>query len=124
MQNSVDDFSPIWVPKKGATVKITKDSYYNYQRIIEAYEHNNVTRDKKGGVFIDGKQITEYTFKQNYYWMMGDNRHRSYDSRYWGYVPEDHIVGKPVLIWFSWDKTKPFGERIRDIRWERMFNFI
>lgn len=56
--------------------------------------------------------------------MMGDNRHRSYDSRYWGYVPEDHIVGKPVLIWFSWDKTKPFGERIRDIRWERMFNFI
>ncbi len=124
MPNSVDDFSPIWVPKKGATVAITPDSYYNYQRIIEAYEHNDVTRDKKGNVYIDGKIITEYTFKQNYYWMMGDNRHRSYDSRYWGYVPEDHIVGKPVLIWFSWDKTKPLGERIRDIRWERMMRFI
>ncbi len=124
LSSSVDDFSTIWIPKKGTTVKITPENYYNYQRIIEAYEKNNVTRDKKGNVYIDQKIITEYTFKQNYYWMMGDNRHRSYDSRYWGYVPEDHIVGKPVLIWFSWDKTKPIGERIRSIRWKRMFNFM
>lgn len=122
--NSIDDFSPIYVPKKGATVAITKESYYHYSRIIEAYEHNTVTFDKAGNPFIDGKQLTEYTFQQNYYWMMGDNRHRSYDSRYWGYVPEDHIVGKPVLIWFSWDTTKPLLQRIAGIRWNRMMHTI
>lgn len=124
MPNSIDDFSPIWIPKKGATVAITPESYYDYKRIIEVYEHNTVTFDKKGQPYIDGKLLTSYTFKQNYYWMMGDNRHRSYDSRYWGYVPEDHIVGKPVLVWFSWDKTKPLGERIKDIRWSRMMRFM
>lgn len=124
LQNSVDDFSKIYIPKKGVTLNITKDNYYNYQRIIEVYEHNNITKDKQGRPYIDGELLTKYTFKQNYYWMMGDNRHRSYDSRYWGYVPEDHIVGKPVLIWFSWDKNKPLGKRIADIRWSRMFNFI
>lgn len=124
MPSSIDDFSPIWIPKKGATVAITPESYFHYRRIIEVYEHNTVTHDKQGRPYIDGKLLTEYTFKQNYYWMMGDNRHRSYDSRYWGYVPEDHIVGKPVLVWFSWDKTKPLGERIRDIRWERMMRFM
>jgi signal peptidase I len=122
--NSVDDFSAIYIPKRGATVAITPDNYLLYQRIIEAYEYNTVTRDKKGNVYIDGKQITEYTFKQNYYWMMGDNRHRSYDSRYWGFVPEDHIVGKPVLVWFSWDVNKPFAQRLGTIRLERMFTFI
>ncbi len=122
--NSIDDFSPIYIPKKGATVAITKESYYHYKRIIEAYEHNDVTFDKAGNPFIDGKPLTQYTFKQNYYWMMGDNRHRSYDSRYWGYVPEDHIVGKPVLIWFSWDTTKPFFERLGSIRWKRMMHLI
>jgi len=124
MPNSVDDFSAIWIPKKGATVKITPESYYHYRRIIEVYEENTVSYDKQGRPYIDGKLLTEYTFKQNYYWMMGDNRHRSYDSRYWGYVPEDHIVGKPVLIWFSWDKTKPLGQRIADIRWDRMFRLM
>ena len=73
---------------------------------------------------MDGKPLTQYTFKQNYYWMMGDNRHRSYDSRYWGYVPEDHIVGKPVLVWFSWNKNLPLLKRIGSIRLDRMFNFI
>ncbi len=124
MKNSKDDFGPIWVPKKGATVPITNQNYYNYQRIIEAYEKNTVTKDKKGNLLINGSPLTEYTFKQNYYWMMGDNRHRSYDSRYWGFVPEDHIVGKPVLIWFSWDKNKPFFQRFGTIRWSRMFRLI
>lgn len=124
MPNSVDDFSAIWIPKKGVTVEITPESYYAYKRIIEVYEHNNVSRDKKGFVYIDGKKITSYTFKQNYYWMMGDNRHRSYDSRYWGYVPEDHIVGKPLLVWFSWDKNLPLLKRIGSIRTDRMFKFI
>ena len=122
--NSIDDFGPIWIPKKGATVQITKENYCYFQRIIEAYEKNSVTRDKTGNLYIDGKPLTEYTFKQNYYWMMGDNRHRSYDSRYWGFVPEDHIVGKPVLIWFSWDKNKPFFQRFGSIRWSRMFRFL
>ncbi len=122
--NSIDDFGPIWIPKKGATVQITKENYCYFQRIIEAYEKNTVTKDKKGNLYIDGKPLTEYTFKQNYYWMMGDNRHRSYDSRYWGFVPEDHIVGKPVLIWFSWDKNKPFLQRFGSIRWSRMFRFL
>lgn len=124
MPNSVDDFSSIWIPEKGATINISAENYYIYQRVIEAYEGNVVTKDKQGRPYIDGKLISTYTFKQNYYWMMGDNRHRSYDSRYWGFVPEDHIVGKPVLIWFSWDKNKKLGERIADIRWSRMFNFI
>ncbi len=122
--NSIDDFSPIYIPKKGATVEITRESYYHYRRIIEAYEHNEVTFDKQGRPYIDGKLLTQYTFKQNYYWLMGDNRHRSYDSRYWGYVPEDHIVGKPVLIWFSWDTTKPLGQRIGSIRWSRMMHTL
>ena len=124
MPNSVDDFSQIWIPKKGATIAITPQNYYNYQRIIEVYEHNTVTKDNRGNIFMDGKPLTQYTFKQNYYWMMGDNRHRSYDSRYWGYVPEDHIVGKPVLVWFSWNKNLPLLKRIGSIRLDRMFNFI
>lgn len=122
--NSIDDFGPIWIPKKGATVQITKENYCYFQRIIEAYEKNDVTRDKKGNLYMNGNPLTEYTFKQNYYWMMGDNRHRSYDSRYWGFVPEDHIVGKPVLIWFSWDKNKPLFQRLGSIRWNRMFRFL
>ncbi len=124
VKNSKDDFGPIWVPKKGVTVPITNQNYYNYQRIIEAYEKNTVTKDNKGNLLLDGSPLKSYTFKQNYYWMMGDNRHRSYDSRYWGFVPEDHIVGKPVLVWFSWDKNKPFFQRFGTIRWSRMFRLI
>ena len=94
-----DFFGPLWIPAKGATVKITVDNLPLYERIITAYEHSDLQQALKDG---------EYTFKQDYYFMMGDNRHNSLDSRYWGFVPEDHIVGRPALIWLSTDKGKSF----------------
>lgn len=120
MHNTVDNFGPIWIPKKGVTISITPQNFPIYKRIIEVYEHNTVTRDAKGNLLCNGQPLTQYTFRQNYYWMMGDNRHNSADSRYWGYVPEDHIVGKPVLIWFSWNPDLPIFQRIGHIRWNRM----
>jgi signal peptidase I len=97
---TVDDYGPIYVPKAGATVALTPQSLPFYERIIRIYEHNDL-QVRGGKYFINGQEATTYTFQQNYYWMMGDNRHASEDSRIWGYVPEDHIVGKPVLVWFS-----------------------
>lgn len=113
---TVDDFGPIWIPKKGATVALTPESLPYYHRIITIYEGNTLeVRD--GKYYINGVASSTYTFKQDYFWMMGDNRHNSEDSRFWGYVPEDHIVGKPLFIWFS---TK--GGSIRNgINWSRIF---
>jgi signal peptidase I len=111
---SEDDYGPIWIPKKGATIQLTPDNVIRYRRCIAVYENNKFeTRD--GKYFINDKEATAYTFKMNYYWMMGDNRHNSLDSRFWGFVPEDHIVGKASLIWFSWDKGP---------RWSRLFKRI
>jgi signal peptidase I len=91
-----------------------------YKKIISEYEHNDL---KVNGtqILINGKPATSYTFKQNYYWMMGDNRHNSEDSRYWGYVPEDHIVGKPVFIWMSWDSN---AKGLNKVRWDRLFTTV
>ena len=111
---SVDNFGPIWIPKKGATITLTPENYYVYQRPIRAYEHNQLEM-RDGKIFINGKEQNQYTFKMDYYWMMGDNRHQSQDSRFWGFVPEDHIVGSAWMIWMSWD---------RGVRWSRMFNII
>ncbi|MEZ5039723.1 MAG: S26 family signal peptidase [Saprospiraceae bacterium] len=97
---TVDDFGPIWIPKKGATVTISLNNIALYRRIIDIYEDHDL-QEKADGVYIDGQLATSYTFQQNYYWMMGDNRHNSEDSRVWGFVPEDHIVGKPLIVWFS-----------------------
>jgi signal peptidase I len=109
-----DSFGPIWVPAKGATIQLTPDNYIRYQRCIKAYEGN--TFEMKGDKFyLNGKEATSYTFKMNYFWLMGDNRHNSLDSRYWGFVPEDHVVGKASLIWFSWEKGP---------RWNRLFKSI
>ena len=114
---TVDDFGPIWIPKKGATTKLTAENIAFYERIISVYEKN--TFSKKGGTFIiNGQETDSYTFKQDYYWGMGDNRHNSEDSRYWGYVPHDHIVGKPLFIWFS---TKD-GNFTNGINWSRIFS--
>ena len=107
-----DFFGPLWIPAKGATVKITVDNLPLYERIITAYEHSDLQQALKDG---------EYTFKQDYYFMMGDNRHNSLDSRYWGFVPEDHIVGRPALIWLSTDKGKSFPN---NIRWRRFLKFV
>ena len=114
---NVNNFGPVWIPKKGATIKLTADKIAPYKRVISIYENNDL-KIENGKIFINGKETNEYTFKQNYYWMMGDNRHNSEDSRVWGYVPEDHIVGKPLFIWFS---TK-YGSIGNGIRWERIFS--
>jgi signal peptidase I len=118
---NVDNFGPILIPKKGATVQLNDSTYPQYARIIEVYENNKVER-KDGKFYINGTETTTYTFNMDYYWMMGDNRHDSQDSRYWGFVPEDHIVGKAWFIWMSWDKD---GENIfKKIRWSRIFSSI
>ncbi|MBI4947704.1 MAG: signal peptidase I [Bacteroidetes bacterium] len=115
-----DNYGPIIIPKKGMTVKLTIDSLPLYERVISLYEHNKL-EVKDGKIFINGQQTDSYNFKMDYYWMMGDNRHNSLDSRYWGYVPDDHIVGKGVFIWMSLD---PFTTGTKKFRWDRAFTFI
>ncbi|MFA6085383.1 signal peptidase I [Mucilaginibacter sp.] len=117
---NVDNYGPIIVPKKGWTIKLDSLTMPLYGRAIEIYENNKVQIVGKE-VMINGKKADSYTFKMNYYWMMGDNRHDSADSRYWGFVPEDHIVGKALFIWMSWDDNAPFFSKIR---WSRLFRGI
>ena len=115
-----DNYGPLWIPQKGVTVELTEKNLPLYERIITAYEGNTLeVRD--GSIFINGEQAQSYTFGQDYYFMMGDNRHNSLDSRYWGFVPEDHIVGKPALIWLSIDGNKKFPQ---NIRWRRFFKIL
>ncbi len=115
-----DNYGPVWIPKKGATLKLTMDNIAIYERPIKVYEGNDL-KVSGGKIYINGKQTSEYTFKMDYYWMMGDNRHNSLDSRYWGFVPEDHIVGKPIFIWWSHD---PDHMGFSGIRWNRLFRFV
>lgn len=115
-----DDYGPVWIPKKGATVKLNMKNIAVYERPIRAYEHNDL-KVKNGQIYINGRLAHSYTFKMDYYWMMGDNRHNSADSRYWGFVPEDHIVGKPIFIWWSHNPDHP---GFSGIRWSRLFNFV
>jgi len=118
---SIDNFGPIYIPEAGKTVKLNSKSLPFYKRIIDEYENNDLTINGDD-IFINGELATNYTFKQDYYWMMGDNRHNSEDARYWGYVPYDHVVGKPVFIWFSWDTN---GQGITNkIRWDRVFTTV
>ena len=115
-----DNFGPLWIPEKGVTVTLTLDNLPLYERIITAYEGNSLeVRD--GKIYVNGEEAQSYTFSQDYYFMMGDNRHNSLDSRYWGFVPEDHIVGKPALIWLSIDGNRKFP---KNIRWRRFFKFV
>jgi signal peptidase I len=115
-----DHYGPIWIPKKGAKVTLSMKNIELYQRIIVAYEGNTL-EIKDGGFKINGVPTNEYTFKLDYYWMMGDNRHNSEDSRFWGFVPEDHIVGKAWIIWLSLDSAKSFIDKVR---WNRIFSII
>ncbi len=117
---SVDNYGPIWIPKKGVTVPLTIDNLPFFDRIIEAYEGNTLSV-KDGAIFINGQVATQYTFKMDYYFMMGDNRHRSADSRFWGYVPDDHIIGKPKFIWLSTNQNQSFP---KSIRWNRFFKIV
>ncbi|MCC6460220.1 MAG: S26 family signal peptidase [Saprospiraceae bacterium] len=113
---TVDNFGPIFIPKKGSTITLTPASLPFYERIIRVYDHNDMVV-RNGKYYINGEETSTYTFKQDYFWMMGDNRHNSEDSRIWGFVPEDHVVGKPLFIWFS---TKN-GNAAEGINWNRIF---
>ena len=115
-----DEFGPIYIPEAGKTVDLNLEVLPLYKRIITAYEGNTV--DVKGNqILINGEVANTYTFKQDYYWMMGDNRHNSQDARMWGYVPFDHVVGKPVFVWMSWDSN---GKGLNKIRWNRLFTTV
>lgn len=111
---SVDEYGPVWIPRKGAKVILSDSTFPIYQRAIRVYEKNSLEK-KEGKYFINGKEATDYTFKMNYYWMMGDNRQGSQDSRFWGFVPEDRIVGEASVIWFSWQNGP---------RWNRLFKAV
>ena len=115
-----DNYGPIWIPAKGKSINLTLDNIAVYERPIRVYEDNDL-KITDGKIFINGKEAKSYTFKMDYYWMMGDNRHNSADSRYWGFVPEDHIVGKPIFIWWSSD---PDRNGFSGIRWNRLFRFV
>ena len=116
-----DNYGPIWIPKRGATIELTPENLALYRRCIKNYE-NNELEEKDGVVYINGEKASTYTFKYDYYWMMGDNRHNSADSRSWGFVPEDHIVGKPIMIWLSLDKDRSLFDG--GIRWNRLFRWV
>jgi len=118
-----DFFGPLYIPKKGATVSITAETLPLYKRVIEVYEGSELGIDNKitqsgTEVLLNGKVITDYTFKMDYYWMMGDNRNNSEDARTWGFVPFNHVVGKPVFVWMSWDGIN------KKVRWERLFTTV
>jgi signal peptidase I len=118
---TVDNYGPVWIPKRGESIALTLDNIAVYERPIVAYEGNTL-EVKDGKIFINGKESNSYTFKMDYYWMMGDNRHNSADSRCWGFVPEDHIVGKPLFIWLSLDKDRGLFDG--KIRWKRLFRNV
>ena len=116
-----DFYGPLVIPKEGMKISLNDSSLAMYGQTIVLYDHNDNAKIESGKLLIDGKEVTEYTFKQDYYFMMGDNRHNSLDSRYWGFVPADHIVGKAFFIWLSIDKNASFANKIR---WSRFFNLI
>ena len=121
---SQDNFGPIYIPEAGKTVELTAKTIPFYEQIIKNYENNNLEIIGEN-IFINGQKTTSYTFKQDYYWMMGDNRHNSLDARYWGFTPFNHVLGKPVLVWFSWDADAPsFFAKLKTIRWDRMFTTV
>lgn len=111
---ALDNYGPLWIPARGATLTLTPENYPIYERAIRVYEGNQFER-RDGKFWLNGAPVTQYTFKMNYYWMMGDNRHESQDSRFWGFVPEDHVVGEAWLIWMSWN---------HGVRWKRLFKKI
>ncbi|MEO5675287.1 MAG: signal peptidase I [Chitinophagales bacterium] len=118
---NIDNYGPIVLPEKGASIILSKENLALYHRVITQYEGHTLDITPEGKIMLDGKEDTHYTFKMNYYWMMGDNRHNSLDSRYWGFVPEDHVVGKAWFIWMSWSKG---GSVTSKIRWNRLFHSI
>ena len=118
---TANEYGPVWIPKRGDTIELTMENVALYRRCIEVYEGNKFEL-KNNVVYINGKPSKKYTFKLDYYWMMGDNRDNSADSRFWGFVPEDHIVGKPIFIWLSLDPDRGWFDG--KIRWNRLFRLV
>ncbi|MBP3774869.1 MAG: S26 family signal peptidase [Bacteroidaceae bacterium] len=118
---TANDYGPVWIPKKGASLRLTLDNLPIYERAIRVYEGNDL-QVQDSTILINGRPADSYTFRMDYYWMMGDNRDNSADSRFWGFVPEDHIVGKPILIWLSLDKDYTWFNG--KVRWERLFRLV
>jgi signal peptidase I len=118
---TANNFGPVWIPKEGATIPINRETLALYGTTIALYDHNEDVKVEGDKLTINGQEVKEYTFRQNYYFMMGDNRHNSLDSRYWGFVPEDHIVGKAFFIWLSLDQN---AGALNKIRWSRFFKLI
>ncbi|MBQ4276991.1 MAG: signal peptidase I [Bacteroidaceae bacterium] len=116
-----DNYGPVWIPKKGESIDLNLDNIAIYDRPIRVYEGHDL-KVKDGKIYIDGKEASSYTFTMDYYWMMGDNRHNSADSRYWGFVPEDHVVGKPLFIW--WSVCPDSNPEASHIRWHRLFTWV
>ena len=115
------NYGPVWIPKKGATIALTLDNLPLYERCIAVYEKNRL-EVRGSNIFINGQRAHSYTFKMDYYWMMGDNRDNSADSRFWGFVPEDHIVGKPLFVWLSLNPD--YGLFDGKVRWKRLFKWV
>lgn len=120
---TIDEFGPLYMPKAGDQIELTEENISLYRDVLIYYEDNDNVVIDESGVSIDGEKIERYTFKQGYYWMMGDNRHNSLDARYWGFVPEDHIVGKPLFVFFSVEEGPWYTFPLR-IRWSRIFSLI
>jgi len=116
-----DNFGPLWMPEEGASIELSDSTYHLYKRCIQEYEGNTITK-KADGFYINGEKASSYTFKQGYYYLVGDNRHNSADSRFWGFVPHDHIVGKAVFIWMSLDNDLGWADG--KIRWDRFFTIV
>ena len=118
---TANDYGPIWIPRRGTALHLTLDNLPLYERAISVYEGNDL-QVRDGKIYVNGKLTDYYTFQLDYYWMMGDNRDRSADSRFWGFVPEDHVVGKPILVWLSLDKD--YGWTDGKVRWNRLFRLV
>ena len=117
---NIDNYGPILIPKKGSSIDLTMENIDLYKDIIEIYEENTL-KISENNIYINDSLTSSYKFKMNYYWMMGDNRHNSADSRMWGFLPENHVVGKALFVWMSWDKN---GKGLNKIRWDRLFSSV
>ena len=117
---NIDNYGPILIPKKGSSIDLTMENIDLYKDIIEIYEENTL-KISENNIYINDSLTSSYKFKMNYYWMMGDNRHNSADSRTWGFLPENHVVGKALFVWMSWDKN---GKGLNKIRWDRLFSSV